>query len=97
MKVESKEFWEKVKDEYNTKRYNTHYGICHRSTTFEYTWDNAHHRLSIQVLAYDYLLANKHQELIGFDYLFINSETREEAIEIRQNFINWCIERFSYR
>jgi hypothetical protein len=96
MKVESKEFWEKVKDEYNSS-HNVHISICFRSPTFENSWDNVDHRLSILELAYDYLLANKHQELIGFDYLFINSKNREEGKKIRQNFINWCIERFSYR
>ena len=96
MKVESKEFWEKVKEEYNSNRYNTHYGICHRSPTFEYTWDNADHRLDILGLAYHFLLSHKHQELIGVEFLFINSKTKKEGKIIRQNFINWCIERFSY-
>jgi hypothetical protein len=96
MKVESKEFWEKVKEEWDAT--STYDFICFRSPTFEKIWDDPNTMLSIYLLANEFLI--KHKEVIFKigcgDILFKGSESKVEMRKIRQNFINWCIEKFSY-
>lgn len=86
MKVESLEFWETVKKEYNPKLEKY---ICSTSKTFEKIWNSNDDKIIIN-LANEYVNEIKAKFECGlYVYLFIGVGTTE-----RIDFINWCINKF---
>lgn len=95
MEVNSKAFWEKVKEEYRPNKTGYTF-ICSQSSTFEEVWSNLKKRKAIKNLGKKYLSNIDSDFYIGFETLF-NSEKEMDStfIEIRKDFIDWCIAKFS--
>ena len=88
MKVECKEFWEKVKREYSP---TVHYELCNNSKTFKKEWDL--HDEQIKIIAAEFLNDTKITGVhIGISWLFLRSDKK---IEIRKQFIDYCIQKYS--
>lgn len=92
MNIHSREFWEKVKEEYNPK---TRIFICGASEEFFIAWRDKNKKQEIKKLAEEFL-----------DYKFWRLQYWRVEIKdivlftknnknIRLDFINWCIKRYS--
>ena len=96
MNIESKQFWEQVKKEYNPNIID--YFICDSSVTFSrnYVLDLNY---KINLLAHDFIKCiNKNKFYIGVGILFladVNEADVNERIKIRIDFIDWCIKKYS--
>lgn len=92
MKVESLEFWETVKKEYDPK--GPHYFICWSSKIFDEAWNCMDDKLTIQRLGYDF--SNDIGKKLNFDsiVLFLTFYGYKHATKLRLDFIDWCINKF---
>lgn len=110
MKVNSKEFWERVQEEYNSYPERSQW-ICFRSTTFAQVWlydlsSEKQGKNLIIALAKEFLKARWWKFYwIGIKepnshVLFPNkvgskNRYRKRKLEaIRKDFIKWCIEKY---
>lgn len=99
MNINSKEFWEKVKEEYNPK--NSIF-ICASSKEFFMVWGDKNNQQEIKKLAKEFL-DYKFWRLkywrfkIGDDTIFVSllKIYAKYHKNIRLDFINWCIKRYS--
>ena len=86
MEVNTLEFWQKVKEEYNPK---IHYWICPSSKTFEKAWNMDEGNEEIKNLRMEFVFKTKPPYRLGTSFLFIGSKS-----DIRISFIDWCIKKF---
>ncbi len=93
MEIESLEFWETVKKEYN---FNYDYQICASSNTFKYVWndDDSTNKKVIRNLATQFIIKKTLNVKIGTMWLFLNNSDDFCRTKIRIDFINWCINKF---
>lgn len=94
MDVNTKAFWQKVKDEYKV---GTSYSICSSSITFRDAWKfNLRSKETIRELAEHFLISCKEVRKVelGFSWLF-ECHSFDYGVKIRKDFIDWCIQKFS--
>ncbi len=97
----NKEFWETVKKEYEEDPSYSSYYLCHRSSTFEYTWYSNHETMSqIKKIGQKFLdehpkLCKKHQLSIGsVSTLFVSKSTLNFFVKpTRTAFLEWVIKQ----
>jgi uncharacterized phage-like protein YoqJ len=94
MKVESLEFWQKVKEEYRPLR---HFSICFTSSTFSKAWNkpDSYTEKSILKLADEFKTIHKLKISIGIADLFELNKTKYNEMKLRVNFIDYCIAKYS--
>lgn len=104
MRSNTKEFWERVQEEYNNHPERSHW-ICFRSMTFAEAWmyefSGPNEKDELKKLAKEFVKAKWWKFYwIRFDKpnvqnLFPNKKrTAKDSIAIRKDFIKWCIKKF---
>lgn len=93
--IETKEFWEQVKKEYKpTLSFSF---ICITSDTFNKFWKGGYKedilKLGLEFLTYK-CIEEPYKTIGGYDCLFY-SDSIEEIISMRKEFIDWCINKFN--
>lgn len=92
------EFWQNVLNEYTESLIWSH--LCHGSAEFNKVWPIPIEKANIQMLAKEFINVNKlSQSLIAsnhhYDLLFCRMTWFSETVNIRNNFIKYCINKFS--
>lgn len=92
--VFSIEFWEQVQRDYAhcTDPYQHDYYICNSSGAFKAAWEQLQTWTEINVLAKKFLKEYNKEVFTGSRHLFY-MEGIENSINIRKEFIDWCIEK----
>lgn len=95
MNIETKEFWLKVKEEYQP---DDHYGphICLYSQTFENAWDDTENETDIKIInKAKAFLREKNQNSFTCSYIILFYDLNasdKHHIEIRKQFIDHMIQ-----
>lgn len=95
MTIDSKEFWETVKSEYNKDSF-----ICWSSATFSEKWITDEGMQYIKELAEEFLDSdNFSTKMVGSLGVLFTSKIYQpvkdrEWVDVRVDFIDWCIKKF---
>lgn len=102
MKVNTLEFWEQVKREYERNYWGSISYICVRSWTFKQNWKQDEQKSVIVELSLDFISSYEFREyIIPFkfgvlsSYLFIEIKRDLSPMRVRTDFINFCIKKYT--